>query len=197
MSTGLSQFNRALNLIPKRAEQRHSEHLRETFLDSGVAVALEAIDHQVLYGRRGTGKTHALRYIQSELDSRGDLAIYADLRTIGSPEGLFMGESLPPAERAGRLLIDLLGLVHEGLLGAALEDDKLLADTLFVTRLDALVAAITSVKVVGDVEIALEDETSNARTRGGKASATISATPSLSLARRFRSGLVGRRVARP
>lgn len=84
MSVGLSQFNRALNLIPKRAEQRHSERLRETFLDSGVAVALEAIDHQVVYGRRGTGKTHALRYIESQIQSRGDVAVYADLRTKGA-----------------------------------------------------------------------------------------------------------------
>jgi len=83
VSTGLSQINRALNLIPKRAEQRQSDNLRETFLDSGVAVALEAIDNQVLYGRRGTGKTHALRYIESQIRSRGDVAVYADLRTIG------------------------------------------------------------------------------------------------------------------
>jgi Cdc6-like AAA superfamily ATPase len=104
VSTGLSQMNRALNLIPKRAEQRQSDRLRETFLDSGVAVALEAIDHQVLYGRRGTGKTHALRYIESQIQARGDVAVYVDLRTIGSPEGLFMGDRVLPTERAARLL---------------------------------------------------------------------------------------------
>ena len=54
MSSGLSAINRALNLIPKRAESRQAERLRDTFVDSGVAAALEAIDHQVLYGRRGT-----------------------------------------------------------------------------------------------------------------------------------------------
>ena len=60
---GLAAINRALNLIPKRAESRQAERLRDTFVDPGVAAALEAIDHQVLYGRRGTGKTHALRYL--------------------------------------------------------------------------------------------------------------------------------------
>ena len=56
MSTGLTSINRALNLIPKRAEQRQVDQLRETFVDSGVAAAVQAIDHQVLYGRRVVGQ---------------------------------------------------------------------------------------------------------------------------------------------
>jgi hypothetical protein len=105
---GLSPINRAFNLVPKRAEARHTDQLRDTFVDSGVAAALEAIDHQVLYGRRGTGKTHALRFLETVVASRGDIAVYADLRTLGSPEGLFAGDSAPSTERAARLLVDLL-----------------------------------------------------------------------------------------
>ncbi|MEU6645310.1 hypothetical protein ABZ863_22510 [Saccharomonospora sp. NPDC046836] len=54
---GLSQLNRALTKIPSRAEKRDMRELRETFVDSGVADLLDKVDHQVLYGRRGTGKT--------------------------------------------------------------------------------------------------------------------------------------------
>ncbi len=105
MSTGgLSPINRAFNSVPKRAEARQIEQLRETFVDSGVAAALEAVDHQVLYGRRGTGKTHAFRYLQTLVQERGDISFYADLRTIGSPEGLFAGDRVEPTERAARLL---------------------------------------------------------------------------------------------
>jgi hypothetical protein len=50
---GLSAINRTLNLIPKRAVSRQAKQLRDTFVDSGIATAVEAIDHQVLYGRRG------------------------------------------------------------------------------------------------------------------------------------------------
>lgn len=178
VSTGLTQFNRALNLIPKRAEQRQSDRLRETFLDSGVAVALEAIDHQVLYGRRGTGKTHALRYIESQIRSLGDVAVYADLRTIGSPEGLFMGEQVPTTERAARLLSDLLGLVHESLLGAALDDDELIVDTRFVDHLDSLLEAITTVRVAGSVETSWEGEAKASETQAAKLSGTLSSNPS-------------------
>jgi Cdc6-like AAA superfamily ATPase len=84
---GLSPINRSLNLIPKRAEARQADRLRDTFEDSGVAAALEAVDHQVLYGRRGTGKTHALRYLETTVRELGDIAVYIDLRTVGSPDG--------------------------------------------------------------------------------------------------------------
>lgn len=66
--------------------------LRDTFVDSGVAAALESIDHQVLYGRRGTGKTHALQYLASTRTDDGDIGIYIDLRVIGSAQGLFDSE---------------------------------------------------------------------------------------------------------
>ena len=179
MSTGLTSINRALNLIPKRAEQRQVDQLRETFVDSGVAAAVQAIDHQVLYGRRGTGKTHALRYLESELTARGDIAIYVDLRIVGSPEGLFMGDQVPDTERAARLLVDLLGIVHEGLLGAALEDDQLLTDELFVRRLDGLLAAITTVRVSGDVEQSREGEQRAAQHDAADWGASLAPSPSI------------------
>src|SRR4051794_6781144 len=108
MAGGLSPINRALNLVPKRAEDRQVERLRDTFVDSGVSTALESIDSQILYGRRGTGKTHALLYLAAVLRAKGDLDVYVDLRTIGSPQGLFLGEQISVTERASRLLVDLL-----------------------------------------------------------------------------------------
>jgi hypothetical protein len=83
MSSGLSPINRVLNLIPKRAEQRQADQLRDTFVDAGVASALQAIDHQVLDGRRGTGNTHALRYLESEVWARGDVAVYPSQQNRG------------------------------------------------------------------------------------------------------------------
>jgi hypothetical protein len=180
MSTGLSPMNRVLNQIPKRAEQRQTDQLRDTFVDSGVAAALLVVDHQALYGRRGTGKTHALRYLESQLRARGDVAIYADLRVVGSPEGLFMGETVSVTERAARLLVDLLGLVHEGLLGAALEDEELLTDALFVRHLDAFLSAITTVRVSGQVEVSREGEKKDKETTSDAFSASFAPKPNIS-----------------
>ena len=180
MSVGLSQINRALNLIPKRAEQRQSERLRETFLDSGVAVALEAVDNQVLYGRRGTGKTHALRYVESQIREHGDVAVYADLRTVGSPEGLFMGDQVQTTERAARLLVDLLNIVHDEILSAALDDDALSTDARFVDHLDALLASIATVRVEGSIELSREDESKSGEAGTAIFKGSLGASPLVS-----------------
>jgi hypothetical protein len=172
---GLSPINRALNSVPKRAEARQAEQLRDTFVDSGVAAALEAVDHQVLYGRRGTGKTHAFRYLQTLVQERGDIGFYADLRTIGSPEGLFAGDEVDLSERAARLLVDLLSQFHDAVLGAVVDDENLIADATFVRRVDALADAITTVRVVGDVEVSREGEKTGTDTSGGKLAAAVDA----------------------
>jgi hypothetical protein len=151
-----------LSAVPKRAEARQAEQLRETFVDSGVAAALEAVDHQALYGRRGTGKTHAFRYLQTLVEERGDICFYADLRTIGSPEGLFAGAAVPPTERAARLLVDLLGQFHDAVLSVAVDDTELISDASFVSKLDAVAAAITTMQLDGDVELSMEGEQSTA-----------------------------------
>lgn len=184
MGSGITYLNRALNQIPKRAEQRQAERLRETFSDSGVALAMEAMDHQIIYGRRGTGKTHALRYFESECRAKGDLAIYVDLRTIGSPEGLFMGERVSPTEKAGRLLVDLLGFVHDSILTTAVSDDELLMDETFVDSLDALATSITTVKIEGEVESEEEegDSTNEAANVGLEIANLFSPVPSASVA---------------
>src|ERR1700733_4745001 len=99
----LSPLNRALNQIPRRAERQEGPQLHETFVDSGVADVLDMKDHQILYGRRGTGKTHAFGYLASERITRGDLALNIDLRTVGSPDGVLNSESAPAVDRAARL----------------------------------------------------------------------------------------------
>ncbi len=175
-AVGLSPINRGLNSVPKRAEARQAEQLRDTFVDSGVAAALEAIDHQVLYGRRGTGKTHAFRYLQTVVQERGDISFYADLRTIGSPEGLFAGQQVEATERAARLLVDLMGQLHDAVLTAALEDENLIADATFVRKIDALATAITAVRVIGDVEVSREDESEESAGRAPQSGGALGAT---------------------
>ena len=118
---------------------------------------MRTVDHQIIYGRRGTGKTHALRYLESVVRDSENIAVYMDLRTVGSPDGLFMGQRLHLAERAGRLLRDLLQQLYDQLLDAAIHDDKLVSDKVFVNRLDAFQAAVTSVEVVGTVSVEEEE----------------------------------------
>jgi hypothetical protein len=158
-----SALNAALSKIPKRAESRGEIELRDTFEDSGVASALDVVDHQVIYGRRGTGKTHALRYLSATKIDEGDVGIYVDLRTIGSAEGIFDGQQLGPIERTGRMLVDLLNQIHDEILQVALDDNELVGDRQFVTRLDDLLAAIGSIRVDGPIEQTTDSERERSR----------------------------------
>lgn len=84
-------------------------------------------------------------------------------RQIGLPYGLFAGQTMPPTERAARLLVDLLGQVHDALLAAALDDEALVTDVVFVRKLDDLLASITTIRIVGDVEVSREASRRTAR----------------------------------
>jgi hypothetical protein len=132
--------------------------LKETFVDSGVAGALEAVDHEVLYGRRGTGKTHAFAYLAATRMEAGDIGVYVDLRTIGSAEGIFGSETVMPLERTARLLVDLLEEVHDSILQAAVDDNDLIADDFFVAKLDGLMQSLQDFRLEGPVETTVETE---------------------------------------
>src|SRR5437660_953464 len=120
-----------------------------------MKLSQSTVDHQILYGRRGTGKTHAATYLVTEVRKRGDVALNIDLRTVGSPDGILDPASASVTQRASRLLVDLLGQVRDGLEEAVLEDESLFADEKFVIKLDELLTAITNVEVRGDVELSV------------------------------------------
>ncbi len=120
-----------------------------------------------------------MRYVESLVQARGDVAVYVDLRTVGSPEGLFIGETVHATERSARLLVDIMGQVHESLLTAAIYDERLIVDADFVSRLDDLLTAITTIRVRGDVEVEEENERKGSSKRGGTLAATAGVNPTI------------------
>lgn len=72
---------------------------------------LSSADHQIVYGRRGTRKTHALWYLADEVQKRGDLAVFIDMRTIGSTGGVYADPNVPIRERGTRLLLDTIKVI--------------------------------------------------------------------------------------
>lgn len=175
--TGLSPVNRLLNKIAVRAEQNPDDQLRETFADSGITVSLESINNQVIYGRRGTGKTHTLRHLQERLRDTGDLAIYIDLRTIGSPGSVINEHSTSLTVRASNLLVDLLHHIHDAILEATIDDDSLISDARFVDNLDSFLESITTLVVDGTTEIASSMHDSTERRSGGELGGILSSAP--------------------
>ena len=94
-------LNKLFIKFAKRAEKIDKEALVETFVDVGPLLALlSTIDNQILYGRRGTGKTHALVYLAETVKNKGDIPVYVDLRSIGSTGGIYSDQNIPFHERA-------------------------------------------------------------------------------------------------
>lgn len=189
-------MNRLLAQIPKRAEKREGAALHETFVDSGIADALQTVDHQVLYGRRGTGKTHAFAYLASERAARGDISLGIDLRTVGSPDGVLDPTSSSPADRATKLLIDLLGQLRDALLNAVLEDDTLVDNGRFVEKLDDLLIALTNVRLDGEVEVSVESEKRQTSRSAIDVGLSIAPQPSVSVSANAGSADEGRSLLR-
>lgn len=183
MGTGRQQhLNQALLRIPRRAENSARHTVSSTYVEAGsLAALLHSSDHQILYGRRGTGKTHALLHLADLVAGMGDVAVYVDLRTLGSAGGIHADTALPATERGTRLLIDTLEEVHDGLLSIAMEHN-MIDPTALLRGLDALAEAATTVKVVGEVE--RETTVGGTKTTGMSAEASMSAGLGASAGRR-------------
>lgn len=144
MSTAI---NKLLNQIPRRAEAREETELKSTFEDLGVGIALDTIDHQILYGRRGTGKTHALKYMSSLRDADENIYVYIDFRTIGSLDSVVNPRESPVELRTAHLLRDVVSAIHEAILDRATDESNLQIGTGFVDAVDRLFDSVRTVVV--------------------------------------------------
>ena len=152
LPTRQKHLNQALMRIPRRAESTDRSTLAMTFVAAGsFSAMLHSTDHQILYGRRGTGKTHALLYLSDLIERTGDVAVYLDLRTIGSAEGMYTDSNLSPTVRGTHLMVDTLEAIHDQLLTVAFAGEVGDQDSLLLA-LDALAEAATAVQVVGEVQ---------------------------------------------
>jgi hypothetical protein len=143
-------INTAFLGISRRAESVDRKTLVETFVDLGPLIpVLSSRDHQIVYGRRGTGKTHALLYVLEQLKRDKAVPVYVDLRNMGSSGGYYADTQIPLSQRATRLLLDVLGTVHEALVEHAVTADLNLA--ILGPILDRFAESITELEVVGQV----------------------------------------------
>lgn len=146
--------NLAFLRIAKRAERQDDEVLQKTFVDFGsVFEVLSSVDHQIIFGRRGTGKTHLLTVLRQRRIAEGTMALQLDMRNVGSAGGIYGDPSIPLAQRATRLLVDVLAAIHSTLLEQAVEHDGLVNLGTTGRALDELFAAHSSVRVVGTTTV--------------------------------------------
>jgi hypothetical protein len=149
----MRQINTVLLKLAKRAETYNRRHLIESFVDVGpLFTLLSNPDNQVLFGRRGTGKTHVLGYLANEVQRRGTVAVMLDMRTVGSTGGIYADVGLAVSERATRLLVDTLCAIHDQIVTAVLDHSEEYNLAVIGPVLDRFVEAATTVVVQGVVE---------------------------------------------
>jgi hypothetical protein len=172
-----TQINTAFIGIARRAETVETGILVDTFVNVGpLLTVLSSRNHQIVFGRRGTGKTHALIYMLEKKRAKGHIGVFIDLRTIGSSGGLYGDVGIPLPERGTRLLLDVLADFHRNILQACL--DGHLDLSLFAPVLDSLATASTQVVIVGEVSREVKEQLENSRATTSKAEANISKSPS-------------------
>ena len=141
----------ALNLS-KRAESYDARHLANSFVEIGnVPTLLRNNDSAIIFGRRGTGKTHLLSYLSSLLKTAGIVVVSIDMRTIGSSSGLYADHGIELSERATRLLRDTANAIHEGILEAYTEPSSLSFSGDIIPSLDLLIYSSNSIAIDGAV----------------------------------------------
>ncbi len=159
--------------VDKRAERSTSEILDATFVDSAPLFdILSTRNHQVIYGRRGTGKTHALRYLQKQLDKSAAVSIYVDMRNVGSNGSIYGDTSKSFVERAGILIRDVLTALNDGMFELAVVAlDEAPHPERIANALDSFSESISTVKISGPVEKqeSISQETKSALEAQGKA----------------------------
>ncbi len=161
--------NLAFLRIAKRAERQDDDVLKKTFVDIGsVFTVLSSVDHQIIFGRRGTGKTHLLTVLRQARRAAMEIAIQLDMRNLGSVGGIYADSSIPLTERATRLLIDVLATVHTRLFEEAIEHDALVNLGVTGNALDELFEAHSAVKVVGTTTVDVTASAENASSAESK-----------------------------
>ena len=107
----------AVSRIMQRSErQTDITKLVNTYVDVGLLPQLRNRNHQIFYGRRGTGKTHVMKVLETAfLEDDKLTVVYIDCRTLGSTTQ-FSDQSLPIGRRCLALYRDFLLAIHHALL---------------------------------------------------------------------------------
>jgi Cdc6-like AAA superfamily ATPase len=103
-------------ILQRSEKQQDLQKLVGTFVDVGILPQIDNLNNQIIYGRRGTGKTHILRVLASGLRTNiHNVVVYIDARTLGSTNQ-FTDTDISIKQRCLALFRDIFVEIHSGLL---------------------------------------------------------------------------------
>lgn len=104
----------AIQEIALRTEQEDPAEANESFYDCNIISHFLNFNHQIIQGRRGTGKTHILVVLKKRLEKKGVHCIIFDCKATGSAADV-SDVSLPEKHRMVQLMRDFLLCIHQDL----------------------------------------------------------------------------------
>lgn len=173
----MTPLSEILATMPRRAEKKPDNYLVDSFVHIGAVFPLfSCLENQIIYGRRGTGKTHLLKYLKSEVNKSGVPCLEIDMRTMGSTGGMYADGSISITERASRLLSDTLCDIREQILDICYDSESCDFSQL-IPLLDEFVEQATSIVIQGSID----KELSSSKAISSASSAKLSAGLGISL----------------
>ena len=111
------QIASSISRILQRSERQEDySKIIDSFVDTGIIEQVLNDNNQIIYGRRGTGKTHLLRYLEQKILERPNtICIYIDCRSLGSSTQ-FSDFNKPLGSRCLSLFKDIIQLINQNLL---------------------------------------------------------------------------------
>ena len=146
----------AILQMPRRADKWDEEVLVKTFVNIGPLIpTLLGVNNQILFGRRGTGKTHVLRFLKSIIEKeKNDCCIFIDIRQIGSTGSIYSDQSIPSHQRAARLFTDILQEVRNQIIRFVTKNEENKEKYLSTVTpvIDELVSQLNLKEIFGSVK---------------------------------------------
>lgn len=149
--------------------------LVNTYVDVGLLPQLFNQNHQIFYGRRGTGKTHVMKVLETAfLKEKNLTVVYIDCRTLGSTTQ-FSDQSLPIGRRCLALYRDFLLAIYQALLEHIIEYPSKQADEALgaADQLASIVTEPLTKLRASKVEAEALDATSNQENIQGRLAANV------------------------
>ena len=178
--------------MPLRADKWEEEMLVKTFVNVGPLIPmLRGVNNHILFGRRGTGKTHVLKYLKSLIENEDhDCCVFIDLRQIGSTGSIYSDEKIPLEQRATRLFTDILQEIRNQIVNYITKNDESKGKYLSTVTplLDGMLQFINQKIIVGNVKT--EHQIQNKKDYSDDLSLILAENPSISLSSTSASSLM-------
>ncbi|MGJ1215348.1 ORC-CDC6 family AAA ATPase [Sphingobacterium multivorum] len=106
------KISKAISGISQRAERILDDNkVIKTYVEVGILPQISNPNNQIIYGRRGTGKTHLFRYLENEIKTES-ITVYVDCRTLGSASD-YNDQNLPMNKRCISLFKDVIDELYD------------------------------------------------------------------------------------